>query len=75
MRDSRPNTDIRIKDKGWRLLLSEKEQNGRWIKHFSKVLNQPTSEKLVELEDILSMHWFELSISANVFCGLLQIHN
>ena len=35
------NSNVPIKDKSGKLLLSDEEQNERWVEHFRDVLNQP----------------------------------
>ena len=47
---SRPNTSIPVKNMGRTILLSEEEQDARWVKHFSEVLNQPIPTILLDLD-------------------------
>jgi len=42
------NSNIPVKSKDGRMLLTEEEQNTRWMEHFKEVLNQP--EPTIELD-------------------------
>ena len=48
---SRPNNSFPIKSKVATILLSEKEQNVRWVEKFGEVLNQPVPTILLDLDD------------------------
>jgi len=45
------NSDVPIKDKNGKLLLTENEQNERWVEHFKSVLNQPIPTNLPNLQE------------------------
>ena len=45
------NQSIPIKSKAGKTLLSEEDQNQRWIEHFSEVLNQPNPDTLFDFND------------------------
>ena len=42
------NSNVPVKSKDGRMLLSEEEQKARWMEHFKEVLNQP--EPTIELD-------------------------
>ena len=42
------NSNVPVKSKDGRMLLTEEEQNARWMEHFKEVLNQP--ESTIELD-------------------------
>jgi len=42
------NSNVPVKSKDRRMLLTEEEQNARWMEHFKEVLNQP--EPTIELD-------------------------
>ena len=47
------------------ILLSDKDQNSRWVAHFSEVLNQPISIILLDLVDEVNNVTDDLDISMN----------
>jgi len=42
------NSNVPVKSKDGRMILTEEEQNARWMEHFKEVLNQP--EPTIELD-------------------------
>ena len=47
------------------ILLSDKDQNSRWVAHFSEVLNQPMSYILLDLVDELNNVADDVDVSMN----------
>ncbi|EYC18020.1 hypothetical protein Y032_0028g1635 [Ancylostoma ceylanicum] len=44
-------SNIPIKDKNGKLLMSDEEQNNRWIDHFCNILNQPDPPQTYNFDD------------------------
>jgi len=38
---AKSNSNVPVKDKSGKTLLTAEEQNARWVEHFKEVLNQP----------------------------------
>ena len=60
---SRPNCAIPIKDKSGKILLSEQDQNDRWVEHFSEVLNQPTPLTILSIDEEVKNATEDLNIT------------
>jgi len=71
-------TNVPVRDKDGKVLLTDREQSARWVKHFNGVLNQPVPNELFSFDsetefkpiEASLLDDFQISETAKAICKL-----
>ena len=76
---SQSNSNVPIKDKNGKVLLTIEEQTNRWVEHFKEVLNQPHPEILHDFDTETADKQFDVSLEnfseENVTAAVQKLKN